>query len=859
MMSGASAEIDGRVVEPLPDETILSAARRLGIDIETVCHLPGHAPDGGCRVCLVEVQGAARPLAACHTPLGHGMRVRTSSESLERLRAAVRELAGSNPPAGTTDTSHPYLRFSPALCITCRRCLHVCQDVQGADVYAVAERGADTRLVFGTDERFETSPCTSCGACVEVCPTGALSDVDRETALAATRTTRSTCGYCGVGCQVEIESDTRTVLRIRGVPDAAVNAGHLCAKGRYAHGWRESPERLTRPLARIGGRLEPVSWPEAVAIAARRLEAIRAEHGPDSLAALSSSRSTNEAAYLLQKLFRARIGTNNVDCCARVCHASTARALHDALGVGAATACYDDVERARLIAVVGANPSEAHPVLGARIVQAVRRGARLLVIDPRRIDLAELADVFLPLRPGTNVAVLNALCGLLLSTGAADREYLASRTEGLESLERHVLPAPLESASRVSSVSVGALRAAAQLIADAGPTLFVSGLGTSELTQGTASVRALCNLALLSGSIGRPGAGLLPLRGQNNVQGNADMGGAPDSFPGYQTLDDPQTRSHFAALWGSVPPATRGRTIPEMLEEARGGSLRALWIQGEDLAQSDPDQQRVREALARLEFLVVQEIFPTETSAFAHLVLPAAGWLEQDGTFTNAERRIQRVRAAAAPPGEARADWQVIRDVANALGCDWDYATPDRIMDEIARAAPRLFGGVSYGRLESGGLQWPCPDAAHPGTPRLHERGFARGRALLGHADFVRSPESDIAGFPYSLVTGRVLQHYNVGTMTRRTASLALAPCDRLEIHPDDADREGIRDGAAVEIESRWGSCRASAMRTKRVSPGTLFLSFHFPETHTNRVTGPWHDPDSHCPEYKLTAVRLRV
>ena len=858
-MSAASAEIDGLALRPAPEETILSAARRLGIEIPTVCHLPGHAPDGGCRVCLVEVAGAPRPVGACHTLLGDGMRVRTSSESLERLRAAVRELAGSSPRDAAPRTSHPYLRFTPAACITCRRCLHVCEEVQGANVYAVAGRGADTHLVFGADEHFETSPCTSCGACVEVCPTGALSDVDGEAAGGALRSVRSTCGYCGVGCQVEVEADAGTVLRIRGVPDAAVNAGHLCAKGRYAHRWRESVERLTRPLARVGGRLEPISWAEAIALAAQRLDAIRREHGPDALGALTSSRSTNEAAYLLQKLFRSRFGTNNVDCCARVCHASTARGLRDALGVGAATACYDDIERARLIAVVGANPSEAHPVIGARIVQAVRRGARLLVIDPRRIDLAELADSFLPVRPGANVAVLNALAGLLLATDSVDRDYLASRTEGIESLSERLLPPPLEGASRASGVSVAELRAAAQLIAEAGPTLFVSGLGTSELSQGTASVRALCNLALLSGSVGRAGAGLLPLRGQNNVQGNADMGGAPDSFPGYQPLGAPDARERFAALWGALPSARRGRTIPEMLDEARAGSLRALWIQGEDIAQSDPDQRRVVEALAKLEFLVVQEIFPSETTAFAHLVLPAASWLEQDGTFTNAERRIQRVRAAAAPPGEARPDWRVIRDVANALGCGWDYPTSERVMEEIARAAPDLFGGVSYARLESGGLQWPCPTPDHPGTPRMHVQGFAGGRAHLGYSDYAASPESDVAGFPYRLITGRVLQHYNVGTMTRRTASLELAPRDWLEIHPADAERQGVREGAEVEVESRWGSCRARARLSPRVIPGTLFLSFHFPETHANRVTGPSRDPDSHCPEYKLTAVRLNL
>jgi formate dehydrogenase major subunit len=858
----ATLEIDGRPLEARAGETLLDVARRAGIDVPTRCHLPGLAPDGGCRECLVELDGAVRPLAACHTPARAGQRVRTTSPELEHLRAEVRALADAGRPRAPRTATHPYLRFDPSLCITCRRCLHVCEDVQGAFVYDVAGRGAAARLILGEDDRFETSPCTSCGACVQVCPTGALDDLDRERLRerrSALRVTRSTCGYCGVGCRVEIESDAHAVLRIGGVAEASVNRGHLCAKGRYAHGWRESPERLTQPLLRRDGRLEPVSWSEAIAFAARRLREIHAAHGPAALGALTSSRSTNEAAYLLQKLFRSRLGTNHVDCCARVCHASTAQALRDATGTGAASACYDDLERARLIVVVGANPTEAHPVVGARIVQAVRRGAGLVVVDPRRTELAERADVFLQLRPGTNVALLNALAALLLEHGAIDRAYLAERVDGLDALAAALLPPRTREAAEIAGVALETLEAAARRIAAAGPTLFVSGLGTSELSQGTASVRALANLALLTGSIGREGAGLLPLRGQNNVQGNADMGGMPDAFPGYQALDSPQTRARLERLWGALPPPTPGKTIPELLASARAGELRGLWIQGEDLAQSDPDQTRVREALARLELVVLQEIFPSETQAFAHLVLPAASWLEQDGTFTNAERRIQRVRAAAAPPGEARADWEAIRDVANALGCGWTYPTPESVMDEIARAAPALFGGVSYARLEGDGLQWPCPEAGHPGTRRLHAGGFARGRAELACVPWEPSPETGVRGFPYALNTGRVLHQYNVGSMTRRTPSQALALRDALEIHPEDAAREGIRDGVEVEIESRWGSCRARAAVSRRVRPGTLFLSFHQPETHANRVVGPSHDPHSHCPEYKLTAVRIGV
>jgi formate dehydrogenase alpha subunit len=878
------ASIDGRRVALARGESVLAAARRLGIELPTLCHLEGRPPEGGCRLCIVELAGAAQPVAACHTALRAGMEVLTDSPQLRELRRGLLALlveerapalradpAGSEverlmhaldvPGRGapsTPDRSHPLLQYDAERCVLCRRCVHVCADVQGAFVWNVVGRGGDARLDFGA-ERFADSACVGCGACVEVCPSAAISDRDRAEAPVPEQRTRSTCGYCGVGCQVEIGVAEGRVVRIDGARAAAVNRGQLCAKGRYAHAWQRSPERLERPLLRRGERFEPVSWDDALGFIAARLDAIHRTHGPDALGVLTSSRSTNEAAYLLQKLFRVRFGTNHVDCCARVCHASTAQALRDVTGAGAASACYDDIEQARAIVVAGANPTEAHPVLGARIAQRVRAGARLFVIDPRRTELAERAHHHLALRPGTNVVLFNALAKLWIEEDRFDHAYVAERCEGLAALTAYLRTLSLEEAARTTGVSPAALRACARDLATHGPALFVTGLGLSELTQGVASVKALCNLALLTGAVGPPGAGLLPLRGQNNVQGNADMGGAPDLLTGYQSVSDPAVRAHFARHWGAEPPSRRGDTLPEMLDAAAAGRLRALWVQGEDLAQSDPNQTHVLAALERLELLVVQELFMTETARRAHVVLPAAGVFEQSGTFTNAERRVQRVRPALPPPGEARPDWEAIQAAAQRLGLDWRYPDPAAVLDEIARVAPAAFGGLSFGRLEGDGLQWPCPDAAHPGTRRLHTAHFARGRAQLSVVPFAASPEACVPNFPLTLVTGRVRDQYNVGSMTRRTPLSALAPCDWLELAPEDARELGIHEGQCVRVTSRWGAIEAPARSSDRLTQGICFLSFHHPETHTNRLTGPQRDPESNCPEYKLTAVRVEV
>ncbi len=894
MTRHVTINIDGREVTAPEGATLLEAALSAGIEIPHLCHQPdlGLPPSGACRLCLVEVEGARAPVASCVHPVAPGMVVHTDTEPLREYRRMVIDLLLSDHPhdcltcekAGACDLQrYAYelgvkesefagppvraqpLRDGPAIlqddtkCILCSRCVEVCQSVQVSGAIEFLGRGFETRVGLPPGLTRAESACVECGNCLDVCPTGALYPAPaegqgREWDLDHVVTI---CPYCGCGCEIELSLRAGRLVRVCGRPAPGGARGLLCVKGRFGFDFLHHPDRLTTPLMRRGDRLEPATWEEALDFVARRLLEIRDRFGPDSIGGLASAKCTNEENYLFQKVVRAALGANNVDHCARLCHASTVAGLAQAFGSGAMTNSIADLEQADAIFVIGSNTTECHPVIGAAIKRAALAGARLIVADPRAIELTDYAELHLRQRPGTDAALVNALAHVILAEGLHDEAFIAQRTEGFEEWRASVLPYTPELAEKITGVPAADIVRAARLYASAPAASIVYSMGITQHACGTDNVLALANLAMLTGNIGRPGAGVNPLRGQNNVQGACDMGALPNVYPGYQAVADEEVRRKFEAAWGVPLPASAGLTLVEMINAAADGRLKALYIMGENPMLSDPDITHVEEALRRLDLLVVQDIFLSETAQLADVVLPAAAFAEKDGCFTNTERRVQRVRKALAPPGQARDDWRIICDLSQRLGYPMDYPEPAAIQAEIARVTP-IYGGITHERLARGSLQWPCPDERHPGTPILHTERFARGRGKFHPVEFLPAPELPDEDYPFLLSTGRILEHFHTGTMSRHSQVLdTLVSVGAIEVNPADARRLGLADGEPVRVSSRRGQIEIPARVTERVAPGTVFLAFHYREAPANRLTIAALDPVAKIPELKVCAVRL--
>lgn len=894
--------IDGQSIAVPAGTSVMAASMMIGTNIPKLCATDSLEPFGSCRLCLVEIDGRRGAPASCTTPVEEGMVVHTQTPRLADLRRGVMELYISDHPldcltcsangdcelqdmAGAVglrevrygydgenhlkapkDESNPYFTFEDSKCIVCSRCVRACEEVQGTFALTIQGRGFDSRVSPG-GLNFFGSECVSCGACVQACPTATLNEKSVIELGTPEHSVVTTCAYCGVGCSFKAEMKGETVVRMVPYKDGKANEGHSCVKGRFAWGYATHKDRITKPMIRekITDPWREVSWEEALTHAASEFKRIQAKYGRNSIGGITSSRCTNEETFLVQKLVRAGFGNNNIDTCARVCHSPTGYGLKTTLGTSAGTQDFASVMEADVIVVIGANPTDGHPVFASRMKRRLREGARLIVIDPRRIDLVESphvkADFHLPLKPGTNVAMINAIAHVIVTEGLIDQDYVHERCDldDFEVWARFIADernSP-EATEEFTGVPAADVRGAARLYANARNAAIYYGLGVTEHSQGSTMVMGMANLAMTTGNIGRPGVGVNPLRGQNNVQGSCDMGSFPHEFSGYRHVSDDATRQMFEAFWGVELDSEPGLRIPNMLDEAVAGSFKALYIQGEDIAQSDPDTQHVTAGLRAMECVVIQDIFLNETAKYAHVFLPGSSFLEKDGTFTNAERRINRVRKVMRPLG-GMADWEVTIALAKELGFPMDYEHPSEIMDEIARLTPS-FAGVSYEKLDMlGSIQWPCNDAAPYGTPTMHVDRFVRGKGKFMITEFVPTEERTGPRFPLILTTGRILTQYNVGAQTRRTANSLWHPEDVLEIHPFDAESRGIVDGDLVALESRSGDIALRAQISERMQPGVVYTTFHHAKTGANVITTDYSDWATNCPEYKVTAVQVR-
>ena len=905
--------IDGFEVTVPAGTSVMRAASEAGIQVPRLCATDSIEAFGSCRLCVVEIDGRKGTPSSCTTPVAPGMVVHTQSEKVRRIRRGVMELyisdhpldcltcaangdcelqdmagavglrevryapgenhfeargpGGENPRYRPKDTSNPYFTYDPAKCIVCSRCVRACEEVQGTFALTIEGRGFGSRVSAGAArDDFLSSDCVSCGACVQTCPTGTLTENSVITLGTPTRSVITTCAYCGVGCSFKAELSGDTLVRMVPHKQGKANRGHSCVKGRFAWGYAQHKDRILSPMIResTDQPWREVSWDEALGFAADRLRAIQAEHGRRSIGVITSSRCTNEETFLVQKLARAVFMNNNTDTCARVCHSPTGYGLGQTFGTSAGTQNFDSVEQTDVVIVMGANPTDAHPVFASRLKKRLRAGAKLIVIDPRQIDLVKSNHIaaahHLALKPGTNVAVITALSHVIVTEVLMDEDFIRGRCDADDYAAYAAFVAEPrhspEATEALTGVPAAELRAAARTFAAGGNGAIYYGLGVTEHSQGSTTVMGIANLAMLTGNIGRPGVGVNPLRGQNNVQGSCDMGSFPHELPGYRHVKNPEVREIFERTWGVKIDPEPGLRINNMLDAAVDGSFKGIYIQGEDILQSDPDTRHVAAGLAAMDCVIVHDLFLNETATYAHVFLPGSTFLEKDGTFTNAERRINMVREVMKPKA-GYADWQVTQALANAMGAEWNYTHPSEIMAEIAGTTPS-FAGVTHELIDRlGSVQWPCNETHPEGTPTMHVEAFVRGKGRFIVTEYVATDERTGPRFPLLLTTGRILSQYNVGAQTRRTDNVVWHDEDLLEIHPHDAEQRGVKEGDWVRLASRSGETTLRARITERVSPGVVYTTFHHPDTQANVVTTDHSDWATNCPEYKVTAVQV--
>lgn len=897
-------EIDGFTVTAPVGTSVMRAAASIGIDIPKLCATDSIEPFGSCRLCVVQIEGGRGMPASCTTPVAEGLKVTTQNKKLAEVRRGVMELyisdhpldcltcssngdcelqdmagavglrevrynpAGENHLSAVKDESNPYFSFDPSKCIVCSRCVRACEETQGTFALTIDGRGFDSKVSPSQNQSFMDSECVSCGACVQACPTATLMEKSVIDHGQPEHAIVTTCAYCGVGCSFRAEMKGEQVIRMVPNKDGQANHGHSCVKGRFAFGYATHKDRVTKPMIRanISDPWQEVSWEEAINHAASELKRLQQKYGKDSIGSITSSRCTNEEVYLMQKLTRAGFGNNNVDTCARVCHSPTGYGLKQTFGESSGTQDFDSVMEADVVMVIGANPTDGHPVFASLMKKRLREGANLIVIDPRQIDLVKTphvkADYHLKLRPSTNVALINALAYVIVTENLVDEEFVNARchVESFNKWRAFIAQdqhSP-ETTEAITGVPAAEVRAAARLYATGKNSAIYYGLGVTEHSQGSTTVIGIANLAMATGNLGRKGVGVNPLRGQNNVQGSCDMGSFPHEYPGYRHVSDADTRRLFETLWHTDLSPEPGLRIPNMFEAALDKTFMGLYVQGEDIAQSDPDIQHVHAALRSMECVIVQDLFLNETAKFAHVFFPGSSFLEKNGTFTNAERRISPVRKVMTPLAKYQ-DWEVTQMLANAMGYPMNYSHPSEIMAELASLTP-TFAGVSYEKINQlGSLQWPCNDEAPNGTPIMHKDEFMRddGKGLFMLTGYVPTTEKVTQKFPLILTTGRILSQYNVGAQTRRTENNVWHAEDVLEIHPHDAEDRGVNNNDWVGIKSRAGETVLRALVSERVQPGIVYTTFHFPQSGANVITTDNSDWATNCPEYKVTAVQI--